>query len=377
MPCTITVLRAISSTSPVTWSNFIHDLPDRPHKGTEGSAWRELFNTLDALENMELIVTTRNGTNQVQELSLTELGAERLRESDEGDRLAVERRKGRSCKTLASVTFLGPRKTGNLNPYYEENGIQIYHAPCEAVLPYLNVAADLIITSPPYGNLRLYGGHGFNFDDVMLAVLGAMDPGAVLVWVVNDEVVNGSESGMSFRQVIAFQDRGLRIHDTMIYDKGKCVYPDPTRYGQSFEFMFVLSHGEPRTVNKIKDRVNRWGGSKSFGRTSERKRDGSIKQRESFEIEPVGYRLNIWKYLNGHGNEETTDHPAPFPLALATDHIRSWSNVGDLVLDPMCGSGTTLKAAKNLRRRAIGIEVEERYCEISANRLRQEVLQFP
>jgi DNA modification methylase len=263
-----------------------------------------------------------------------------------------------------------------MRPYYSENGITIYSGPCEAVLPYLNVGADLVVTSPPYDNLRLYGGHGFNFADVSLAIVGTLNVGSVLVWVVGDEVVNGSESGTSMRQALAFMEQRLRLHDTMIYDKGKCVYPDPKRYGQAFEYMFVLSHGEPKTVNKIQDRVNRWGGTKSFGRVTERQRDGSLKQRDQVEIQPVGYRLNIWKYRNGYGTQEVTDHPAPFPLALAMDHIRSWSNVGDIVLDPMCGSGTTLRAAKELGRRAVGIEIEERYCEIAANKLRQEVLQF-
>lgn len=263
-----------------------------------------------------------------------------------------------------------------MQPYFQEDGITIYCGDLRDILPPLEICCDLCVTSPPYDNLRLYGGHEFDFISVAFQVVRALVVGGVLVWVVGDQVINGSESGSSFEHVLTFRNLGLRIHDTMIYDKGKCIYPDPLRYGQSFEYMFVLSNGEPKTVNKIKDRVNRWGGSKTFGRTSERKRDGSIKQREQFEVDPIGYRLNIWKYKSGFGNEEVTDHPAPFPLGLATDHIRSWSNAGDLVLDPMCGSGTTLRAAKDLGRKAIGIEIEERYCELAANKLRQGVLAF-
>lgn len=263
-----------------------------------------------------------------------------------------------------------------LTPFYQDEAATIYHGDCRELLPFLKSSADLIVTSPPYDDLRIYGGHKFEFTRVAPHVFNTIKVGGVLVWVVNDQVLNGGESGSSFRHALAFQGLGLRLHDTMIYDKGKCVYPDPKRYGQAFEYMFVLSNGEPKTVNKIKDRVNRWGGTMSRGKTSERKRDGSIKQREQFEVEPIGYRLNIWHYRTGYGNEEITEHPAAFPLPLASDHIRSWSNAGELVIDPMCGSGTTLRAAKDLGRKAIGIEIEERYCEIAAKRLSQGVLEF-
>lgn len=263
-----------------------------------------------------------------------------------------------------------------MTPYYSESGIEIYHGDCREILPCLP-KVDLVLTSPPYDDLRLYGGQVFEFQRCATPIAGALGAGSVMVWVVGDQVIDGGESGTSFKQALEFQRLGLRIHDTMIYDKGKCVYPDPLRYGQSFEFMFVFSNGEPKTVNRIKDRVNRWGGTKSYAAPTERQRDGTLKQRKKqITVGEIGYRFNIWQYASGFGNEEVTEHPAPFPRRLASDHIRSWSNGADLVLDPFMGSGTTLRAAKDLGRRAIGIEIEEKYCEIAANRLRQEVLKF-
>jgi site-specific DNA-methyltransferase (adenine-specific) len=129
-------------------------------------------------------------------------------------------------------------------------------------------------------------------------------------------------------------------------------------------------------VNKLKDRVNAWGGTKSFGVQTERMKDGTLKRRNQIEVAEVGHRLNIWKYANGFGNEEVTEHPAPFPLPLAKDHVTSWSNPGDVVLDPFCGSGTTPIAAKELERLWCGIEVEPKYCAIAEGRLSQDVLRL-
>ena len=71
--------------------------------------------------------------------------------------------------------------------------------------------------------------------------------------------------------------------------------------------------------------------------------------------------------------QEPTFHPARFPLQLARDHILSWTNPGDLVIDPMTGSGTTLRAAADLERRAIGIEINPEYCQLIRRRLAQSV----
>jgi DNA modification methylase len=264
------------------------------------------------------------------------------------------------------------------NPYYEENGITIYHGDCREILPSLP-KVDLVLTSPPYDNLRIYGGHNWDFQSIAGGIKIVVAVGGVVVWVVADETVNGSETGSSLRQALFFMDEcGFFLHDTMIWNKGSftAVGSVQCRYGPSTEFMFVLSNGRPKTFNPIKDRLNIHEGEMGKSRST-RLPDGSliVKTHEAKKLERYGIRFNVWNIPPEMSNLERV-HPAQFPLALATDHIISWSNAGDLILDPFMGSGTTLRAAKDLGRKAIGIEIEEKYCEIAANRLRQEVLQF-
>lgn len=246
----------------------------------------------------------------------------------------------------------------------------------EVLSGFADECVDLILTSPPYDDLRTYGGHSWNFNTPAPQLIRLLKPGGVIVWVVNDATRDGGETGTSMRQALGFMAMGLRLHDTMIYDKGKCVWPDPTRYGQTWEYMFVLSKGAPKTVNKIKDRVNAWGGTKSFGVQTERMKDGTLKRRTQIEVSEAGHRLNIWKYANGLGYRDSTEHPAPLPMPLAKDHVLSWTNVGDVVLDPFAGSGTSLIAAKELERIYIGVDIEPKYCKIAEARLRQDVLQL-
>lgn len=241
-------------------------------------------------------------------------------------------------------------------------------------------SVDMILTSPPYDGLRDY--HGFTFDAEAIAVelFRVLKEGGICVWVVGDAVVGGSETGTSFEQALTFKRIGFRLHDTMIYERTP-AYPASAasnRYSQAFEYMFIFSKGKPKTTNLIKDRKNKWGGSTSWGTQSERLKDGSLKTREVIQVQEFGYRFNIWNYATGRGqttlDEEAWEHPAMFPEALATDHILSWSNQGDTVLDPMNGSGTTTKVAHKLGRDFIGIDVSERYCEIARNRVQQQTL---
>lgn len=238
---------------------------------------------------------------------------------------------------------------------------------------------------PPYDDLRLYGGHSWDFLELAPALSRVLGAGAVMVWIVNDQTRDGSESGTSFRQALHFMELGLNLHDTMIYEKDGCPFPETNRYYPCFEYMFILSNGRPRVANLIADKPNKWAGVKMQGNT-QRERDGTTRPISAAHTEPgrvykeKGVRSNVWRYSPGYMKSSKEDyiftHPAIFPEALAVDHIRSWSNPGDLVLDPFAGSGTTLWAAKQHGRRAIGIEIEERYCEIAAKRLRQEVFAF-
>ena len=239
---------------------------------------------------------------------------------------------------------------------------------------------DLVVTSPPYDNLRTYGGHTWDFPGVAAELTRVLKPGGVIVWVVADATVNGSETLTSMRQAIHFHDVcGLNVHDTMIYEQANWPFPEAVRYNQTWEYTFVFSRGKPKTFNPINDRkASRSGDSTNH---TERTKDGQRIHRENARvIHEVGMRTNVWRYFNGR-NLSTKDtiafqHPAIFPEALARDHILSWSNPGDVVLDPFLGSGTTAKMAKLMGRHWLGIEVNPDYVEIARNRLRQEVLQF-
>lgn len=225
---------------------------------------------------------------------------------------------------------------------------------------------DLTVTSPPYDNLRNYNGFSWDFEATAKELYRVTKQGGVVVWVVGDATVNGSETGTSFRQALFFKDCGFNLHDTMIYQKSGVSYPESTRYLQQFEYMFIFSKGKPKSINLIKDRKNKYVGNVGGNHR------GGLCRREEF-----GLRFNIWQYANGKYNTTKDEiaflHPAVFPERLANDHIISWSNEGDVVLDPFMGSGTTAKMAILNNRNFIGFEISDEYCDIARKRIAQIV----
>jgi site-specific DNA-methyltransferase (adenine-specific) len=236
-------------------------------------------------------------------------------------------------------------------------------------LALMDASIDLTVTSPPYDNLRTYNGFTWDFEALARELYRVTKPGGVVVWVVADATIDGSETGSSFRQALYFKECGFNLHDTMIWNKGafSAVGALQTRYAPVFEYMFVFSKDIPRVFNPIKDRVN-----KSFGRVKGgtiRLPEGTVK-RMSNEGKPIaeyGQRFNVWE-MSAEMNRNI-GHPAPFPLPLARDHILSWSNPGDTVLDPFLGSGTTGKMAAQLGRKFIGIEISSDYLKIARERI--------
>jgi site-specific DNA-methyltransferase (adenine-specific) len=228
---------------------------------------------------------------------------------------------------------------------------------------------DLTMTSPPYDNLRTYEGSldwGIHiWKPVIRELYRITKKGGVVVWIVSDATVDGNETGTSFRQALYFQSVGFKLHDTMIWDKGNfsTVGSLKVRYAHVFEYMFVFSKGKLGTFNALMDRKNLTFGSKYQGST--RMPDGSIKKYNENKklVNEFGQRHNIW--LIPHQGSQKAKHPAVFPDAIATDHILSWSNKGDVVFDPFMGSGTTGRMAARNGRDFIGIEKVEEYYDIA------------
>ena len=236
---------------------------------------------------------------------------------------------------------------------------------------------DLVVTSPPYDGLRDYNGYSFDFEGIARELFRIIVERGVVVWVVGDACIDGSESGTSFRQALYFKEIGFNLHDTMIYLKNSNPLPENNRYFQTFEYMLVLSKGVPLKFNPIKDRKNKNTGLQKSN-SSIRNKNGSTNITKTTVVKDYGSRKNVWEYdigfMKSTNEKFAFEHPAMFPEKLAADHILSWSNEGDIVLDPFNGSGTTTKMAKHLNRNYIGIEISEKYCKIANDRLRQEIL---
>ena len=232
---------------------------------------------------------------------------------------------------------------------------------------------DLVVTSPPYDDMRKYKGYSFNLKKVIEELLRVVKKGGVVVWVVGDQTIKGNETGTSFRQALLFKECGFNLFDTMIYQKApRGAVGNNKTYWQTFDYMFVFSKGNPKTINLIKDRKNKESRDGDTG--TKRLYDGKLKNIKRPGYEEFGRRTNIWYYLVGKGHSATDnfafDHPAIFPEKLAEDHIKTWSKKGDLVYDPFLGSGTTAKASISLDRNWIGSEISSQYCTLSKKRIR-------
>ncbi len=254
-----------------------------------------------------------------------------------------------------------------------EKKIQLYNEDCVKVLQQMqNESIDFTITSPPYDNLRKYNNTLEWNEKIWKQVIEELHrvtkKGGVVVWIVGDATVKGSETGSSFKQALHFKESGFNLHDTMIWEKASRI-PTQDRYYNVIEYMFVFSKGKPKSMNFIVDHMN-----KTFGQKKRKdkviNKGNNIKSQEYLITPKYSRRSNIWKYgTRGNG----TTHPAIFPIKLAIDHIISWSNENDLVLDPFMGSGTVGVACLKLNRKFIGIEKVPEYFSICVNRLNKEV----
>ncbi len=239
----------------------------------------------------------------------------------------------------------------------------------EALRAWPDNVIQLTVTSPPYDGLRDYTGYNFPFEAIAAQLYRVTAAGGLVVWIVGDRI-KGGRSLTSFRQAIHFQEIGFTVHDVMIYQKQNTPFMRSNAYTNAYELMFVLAKGKPATFNPLKTATRRQG----YELMPHNKLPDGINKKKRGELKKEKTRTNIWSYAVGWGgttkDKIAFQHPAVFPEKLALEHILSWSKPGDLVLDPMCGSGTTGKMALLHGRKFIGIDISAEYIEIAQKRLR-------
>ena len=247
-------------------------------------------------------------------------------------------------------------------------------------------SVDLVLTSPPYDELRSYKGYTFDFKAIARELVRTLKPGGVIVWVVGDATVKGSETCSSFNQALYFKKLGLRLHDTMLWIKTNPVPGAANqRYRGAFEYMFCFSKGKPKTFNKKEwlpknqMKFNEKFRLEKHGRTSYLEKgltsSGVMKDKinEKGMDFNTGVHPNVFFYAGGTQiikRKRGPRHPAIFPDRLAEDQIRTWTNPGDVVLDPFLGSGTSCKIAELLSREYVGIEISEEYLDGAATAIK-------
>lgn len=257
--------------------------------------------------------------------------------------------------------------------------ITLYHDDCLNIFPQLeDKSIDLTVTSPPYDNLRTYNNSLVWNNNIWKNIIKELHritkDGGIVVWIVADATIKGSETGTSFKQALYAMECGFNLHDTMIYQSDKTPLSH-NRYEPNFEYMFIWSKGKPKTFNPILKKNKHFGAKGNRNHNSASTKEG-IARRPTNQIKIIkefGVKSNVWYYPTGLNNSSKDriafQHPAIFPEALAEDHILSWSNENDLIFDPMMGSGTVGKMAIKNNRNFIGIEKEEKYFNIAKERI--------
>lgn len=253
---------------------------------------------------------------------------------------------------------------------------QLILGDCETELQTLiddGVLVDLTVTSPPYDTLRSYSGELVwdfeKFKKIADLLYKITRDGGVVVWVVGDETKKGTESLSSFKQAIYFKEIGFNVHDTMIYKKANPIPQNHNRYEQCFEYMFVFSKGRPNTFHPIMVDTKHGGHKYDWGRENKMddKQCRRVRGTDVITVKSQKIHENIFEYSIGG---DKMGHPAVFPYQLAEDMVKSWSNEEDVVLDPFMGSGTTGLACVNNNRKFIGIEIYDKFFEMSKARLK-------
>jgi site-specific DNA-methyltransferase (adenine-specific) len=246
-----------------------------------------------------------------------------------------------------------------VKPYYDESGVQIYLGDCREVLPQIDgdyltrgiAMADLALFDPPYGCGRRYSNA---YDDT---------PVGYWEWFLPClDLIRSRVIAMAHTHRAPESMRHITAHDWI------AVWHKPYSAGARIGNSPILPHWEPIFL---------------YGIYSLGTKRGAIADVLSFNPETSPAKINSAAWTKGHSSprerrkqENLVEHPLPKPLGLMRRLAGILSLENETILDPFMGSGTTLVAAKDLGRKAIGIEIEERYCEIAAKRLAQGVMDF-
>lgn len=260
-----------------------------------------------------------------------------------------------------------------MKPYYEHNGIVIYHGDCREVLPTIESGSvDLVLTSPPYNVGKEYENReplsvyiDWQTQVISEAVRVTSECGSIC-WQVGHYVENGEVFPLDILLYPTFKSAGVKLRNRIVWGFGHGLHCQK-RFSGRHETILWCTKGDDYTFNLDNVRVpSKYPNKKHFKGPNKGQLSGN----------PLGKNpSDVWDIANVKFNHpEKMDHPCQFPLVLAERLARALTNDNNIVLDPFMGSGTTLRAAKDLGRRAIGIELKESYCEIAAKRLSQEVL---
>ncbi len=236
-----------------------------------------------------------------------------------------------------------------------------------------NNTFDLTVFSPPYDELRDYNGFILDLNALGSELYRVSKDGAPVVMVIQDQTKNGHKSLTSFRTIVDWCDNiGFGLFECVIYRKqGKDGAWWTRRFRVDHEYMPIFVKGQkPKTFDKESIKIPCKHAGKTMTGGANRNKDGITENSRSMVINDTKCPGTIWDYGNG-GDKiwMKRQHPAVYPDKIPHDFIQVFTNEGDLILDPMCGSGSTLVSAKALNRNYIGIDISQEYCELSKQRV--------
>lgn len=239
-----------------------------------------------------------------------------------------------------------------------------------------NNSIDLVVTSPPYDEIRDYNGFNYNLHATGKELYRILKDGGIAIMVIQDQTKNFGKTLTSFKTVVDWcENIGFKLFECVIYRKyGAEGAWWNKRFRVDHEYMPIfLKGGKPQYFNKEPLKIpSKWGGKTLTGGAT-RLTSGKTLKARPIKINPLKCRGTVWDYLMaGDKNPLKSKHPATFPDQIPIDFIQCFCPPGGIVLDPFMGSGTTAVAAINLDRSFIGFEISKEYCNIAKQRLELE-----